>query len=144
MATRVQRAWVGLLLVLLVVPGVIGFDLWPLTGWRLFSLSRDADQNEWELEAILDDGSLEVVDLEQLPLAYRNAAWPLDHARRASTPERTEICEALLVGVGEAVPGASGLVIERVARHMTDDGPVDRSAEEWVVCGWEPGLELEL
>ena len=134
MITRVQRAWVATLLVLLLVPGIIGFDLWPLTGWRLFSLSRDADQNEWVLEAIVDDG-LEVVDLEELPLAYRNAAWPLDHARTASTERRTEICEALLVGVREAVDDVNGLMIVRAAMHMTDDGPIVRSGDEWTSCG---------
>lgn len=134
MITRVQRAWVAVLLALLAVPGIIGFDLWPLTGWRLFSLSRDADQSEWVLEAVVDDG-LEVVDLEQLPLAYRNAAWPLDQARRAPMPRRTDICEALLVGVRQAVPDVNALMIVRAAMHMTDDGPVVRHAEEWVTCG---------
>jgi hypothetical protein len=132
--TRVQRAWVYALLLLLLVPGVIGFDAWPLTGWRLFSLSRDADQNEWMLEAITPAG-LEVVDLEQLPLAYRNAAWPLDHSLRAGDARRAEICAALLEGVREAIPDATGLMVVRVARHMTDDGPIDRDAEEWASCG---------
>jgi hypothetical protein len=130
--TRGARLWVYALLVLLLVPGVIGFDAWPLTGWRLFSLSRDADQNEWGLDAETPDG-VQRVDLEQLPLAYRNAAWPLDHALHASDRRKAEICDALAIGVRHAVPDATALVVVRLHRHMTDDGPVD-TPERWVTC----------
>lgn len=119
MITRVQRGWVVLLLVLLVVPGVIGFDLWPLTGWRLFSLSRDAEQTEWALDV---DGR--EVDLEELPLAYRNAAWPL--AEMGSSESRQqEVCDALLVGVRDRYPDAATLDLVRERRTMTDDGVVE-------------------
>lgn len=119
MITRWQRVWVAVLLVLLVVPGVVGFDLWPLTGWRLFSLSRDAEQTEWALDV---DG-LEV-DLEALPLAYRNAAWPL--AEMGSVEARQqEVCEALLVGVRASDPGAAVLDLVRERRTMTEDGIVE-------------------
>jgi hypothetical protein len=130
--TRVQRAWVVIVLAALLVPGLIGFDVWPLTGWRLFSLSRDADQDGWALEALTPAG-VELVDLEELPLAYRNAAWPLDHARGADAARRSEICEALLVGVRRAVPDATALMVLRLHRLMTDHEIVD-TPEEWVTC----------
>ena len=37
--TRLQRRVVVIALVLLFLPGLIGFDAWPLTAWRLFSLA---------------------------------------------------------------------------------------------------------
>ena len=40
--TTGQRRFVGVILALLVVPGLGGFELWPLTGWKLFSANRDA------------------------------------------------------------------------------------------------------
>lgn len=110
---RVQRAWVATLLVLLLVPGVIGFDLWPLTGWRLFSLSRDATQTEWALDV---DGR--EVDLEQLPLAFRNAAWPLAELPGASAGRQRAVCEALLDGVRAAMPDAEELALVRERRRM--------------------------
>ena len=134
MITKPQRAWVAVLLVLLLVPGVIGFDVWPLTGWRLFSLSRDGDQNEWALEALTPVG-VERVDLEELPLAFRNAAWPLDHSLHASDRRKREICDALLTGALEAVPEATALMVVRLHRHMDDDGDVTDEPEEWVTCG---------
>jgi len=58
---RSARGLVGALFVLLLVPGLVGFDLWPLTGWRLFSLARDDTQTLWVLEAVDGDGSSRLV-----------------------------------------------------------------------------------
>lgn len=123
---KVQRAWVALLLVLLVVPGVIGFDVWPLTGWRLFSLSRDATQTEWALDV---DGR--EVDLEQLPLAFRNAAWPLAELPGASAARQRDVCQALLVGVRDVMPGAGELELVREVRHLqsADDPAITEDRE---------------
>jgi hypothetical protein len=129
----VQRAWVGLLLALLAVPGVVGFDLWPLTGWRLFSLSRDATQTEWALDV---DGR--EVDLEQLPLAFRNAAWPMAELPRASEARQQDVCEALLVGVRAAFPEADQLELVREVRHLDVDDGEERITEDREVihgCG---------
>jgi len=130
---RVARIWAAVLLTLLIVPGVVGFDVWPLTGWRLFSLSRDADQNEWALDAETPDGTVRV-DLEDLPLAFRNAAWPLDHSLHASDDRKQEICDALLVGVHDAIPDASTLAVVRLHRHMSTAGDVTDTSEPWVTC----------
>jgi len=132
MISRAQRAWVVVLLVLLAVPGVVGFDAWPLTGWRLFSLARDSTQSEWALDAETP-GGVRRVDLEELPLAFRNAAWPLDEARHASPARRSAICRALLDGVRDAMPDATGLAVVRLHREMTVEGIVD-TPEPWTEC----------
>lgn len=129
-----KRAWVYLLLTLFCVPGIIGFDVWPLTGWRLFSLSRTLTQIEWALDAETAEGKVRV-DLEELPLAFRNAAWPLDRAVHSVPRRRGEICSALFEGVRDAVPEATGLTVVRVYRRMTDDGMVEAD-ETWTRCGW--------
>lgn len=117
---RGARVWVAVLLALLVVPGVIGFDAWPLTGWRLFSLARDASQTEYALDVRLaGDDELREVDLEQLPLAFRNAAWPLAKLPGASQARRRAVCTALLAGVRTALPDAEELALVRERRRMT-------------------------
>ena len=112
-APRSARILVAVLFVLLLVPGVIGFDAWPLTGWRLFSLSRDADQSFWVIEAVDGDGERRVVSLEELPLRYRHAAWPMAELRGASTGQRDAVCLALLDPVVDVHPGTVALVIGR-------------------------------
>ena len=104
---------VGALLALLLVPGLIGFDAWPLTGWRLFSLARDETQTRWVIEAVDDDGSARIVDLEELPLRYRHAEWPMSDLAGASTERRQAVCEALLGAVVAVEPTTAELHIAR-------------------------------
>lgn len=125
-APRGARVLVAALLVLLLVPGVVGFDLWPLTGWRLFSLSRDADQTRWVLEAVDATGDRRVVSLEELPLRYRHAEWPMAELPGASAERRDAVCRALLDPVREARPGTVELSLSRDhARLVEVDG-------EWI------------
>jgi hypothetical protein len=112
-APRSARVLVAVLLVLLLVPGLVGFDAWPLTGWRLFSLSRDATQTRWVFEAVAADGERRVVSPEELPLAYRHAEWPMAELPGASEARRDAVCGALLGGVRRIEPGTVELVIGR-------------------------------
>lgn len=122
-APRSARILVAVLFVLLLVPGVIGFDLWPLTGWRLFSLSRDADQTRWVLQAVDADGERSIVSLEELPLGHRHAEWPMADLPGASDARRDAVCEALLDAVVDARPGTVELVLARDhARLVETDG----------------------
>jgi hypothetical protein len=118
---RSARILVGVLLVLLLVPGLIGFDAWPLTGWRLFSVSRDAEQTRWVVEAVAEDGGRRIVSLEELPLRYRHAEWPMAELPGASEVRRDAVCEALAGAVVEAVPGTVEVVIARDHARLVED-----------------------
>ena len=135
-ATAVERPWrppvsvrvfVGLLLMLLLVPGIVGFDAWPLTAWRLFSASRGDEQIRWEIEAVASDDTLTPVDLDDLPIAFRNAEWPLSNLGGAGDDRRDEVCQALLAGVAAELDDTQGLRIVRNERRL-----VEREGE-WVV-----------
>jgi hypothetical protein len=135
--TRAARPFAYGLLGLLLVAGFVGFDAWPLTAWRLFSLSRDDTQRVWVLEAV-DGGDTVGVDLEELPLAYRHAAWILDELPGASDERRTAVCDALLEAVEDVVPGADRLRILRDAQRLVvrDGGEVEvqHDAERFHEC----------
>jgi hypothetical protein len=126
---RPARILVAVLLVLLLVPGLIGFDAWPLTGWRLFSLSRDAEQTRWVVEAVAEDGDRRVVSLEELPLRYRHAEWPMAELPGASAARRDAVCEALAGAVVDAVPGTVEVVIARDHARLVEDGDGHWSTE---------------
>jgi hypothetical protein len=130
----VTKAWVYGLLGLLCIPGVIGFDAWPLTGWRLFSLSRDGSQTEWALDAVTPDGDVPV-ELEQLPLAFRNAEWILADLPKASDRRREEVCTAMTAVVHDLVPETTALVILRERQRMVDSERVVGEREVIVRCG---------
>ena len=137
--TRTQRRFVTALLVLLVVPGLGGFELWPLTGWKLFSANRDATQTRWVLEAIDAGGEAAVVDPDDLPYGYRNIEWPMSRLPRASARERAEVCAALLEVTVETVPGTVAVWVVRDRQELAD-GAVDgtyelvRHPEEITTC----------
>jgi hypothetical protein len=127
-STRV-RWFVGVLLALLLVPGLIGFEAWPLTAWRLFSLARGDTQLRWEIEAFDSDGEVRPVDLDELPTAFHLAEWPLAALDEpgADGRQRDRACQALLDGVAAELPTTTGITIVRNDRRLTaQDG-------EWVV-----------
>lgn len=110
---RSARVAVAVILALLLIPGLIGFDLWPLTGWRLFSLSRGPTQTQWVIEAMVDGGEARVVSLEELPLRYRHAEWQMRELPGASDERREAVCQALLDAVVDVEPGTRALTIAR-------------------------------
>jgi hypothetical protein len=114
--------FVGGLLVLLLVPGLVGFDAWPLTAWRLFSLARAPTQLRWEIEAVDGDGGTRPIDLDELPMAYQLAEWPLAAAGepQATGEQRQRVCEALLEGVRAERPSVTGISIIRNDRRMVE------------------------
>ena len=124
---RPARWLVGVALVLLLVPGVIGFEAWPLTAWRLFSLSRDADQTRWLLDAVDDEGTARTVSLEELPLRYRHAEWPMAELPGASEQRRDDVCTSLADAVAEVHPSTVELRIVRDRQTLVED------AGEWEI-----------
>jgi hypothetical protein len=125
---RSARWLVGVVLVALLVPGLAGFDVWPLTGWRLFSLSRRETQTNWVLEAADADGATREVSLEELPLGYRHAEWPMTDLLGQSTRQRDEVCGALLAAVADVHPATVELRLVRDHQRLVPEHG------DWVVA----------
>lgn len=125
--SRSARALVLLAVVMLLVPGVVGFEAWPMTAWRLFSLSRSERQTVWVLEAATASGEARMVSLEELPLRFRHAAWPLSELPDASQRRREDMCQALLGATRDVVPDLTELRIIRDRQRLV------RGPEGWVV-----------
>jgi len=137
----IARLLVLVTLVLLLVPGIVDIEAWPMSAWRLFSLSRGERQTEWLIDAVAPDGTTRTVSLEELPLRYRHAAWPMAELPKASEQRREDVCQALFEPTLAVVPDLVELRIVRDRQRMVEqDG-------EWVVthdpeaihtCGPEP------
>lgn len=139
---RGARTLVVVALLLLGVPGLVGFDAWPLTAWRLFSLSRDDSQTQWVLEATHRDGASQRLDLEALPLRYRHAAWPMAGLPKASESRRQEVCEALLDAVVAQDADVASVGIVRDRQRLVESGGdwiVEHAPETIHTCAVEPG-----
>jgi hypothetical protein len=114
------RRLVAVALVLLLVPGLVGFEAWPLTAWRLFSLSRGERQTQWLIDAVTTDGTARTVSLEELPLRYRHAAWPMADLPRESERRREDVCRALLEATRDVVPDVVELRIVRDRQRLVE------------------------
>jgi hypothetical protein len=136
--SRAVRRFVAVLFALLAVAGLIGFEAWPLTAWRLFSLARTDRQTRWEIDAVREDGTVVTVDLDELPIAFRNAEWPLSALPGAGEDRRDRVCEALLDGVRDERPDVVGLRVVRNHRRLDEvDGgwEVSEEREPFHACG---------
>ena len=121
------RLLVVVALVLLLVPGLLAIEAWPVTAWRLFSLSRGDRQTEWRIDAVTADGTARTVSLEELPLRYRHAAWPMADLPGRSERRREDVCQALLEATREVVPDLVELRIVRDRQRLVEQ------QGEWVV-----------
>lgn len=138
---KAQRLLVAGALVLLLVPGLVGIDLWPLTAWKLFSLARTDRQTTWEVEAVDAGGRTTPVSLDGLPLGYQLAGWHLAQLPGADYTRRDAVCRTLLAAVAAEHPGVTDLYLARYDRQLVPNGG------EWAVysvrqilhsCGAEP------
>ena len=134
-STRI-RVFVGCFLGIVVLFGAVGFEAWPLTAFRLFSVARDDTRTSWEARTVDADGRETAFDQQDLPLGYRLAEWPLTEFPSSSDATRAEVCRGIARGARDA-----GREVERRARvpgpraHPPRDG-------EWVIDS-EPELYYE-
>lgn len=132
---RAARWFVAVLFALLLVPGVVGFDVWPLTGWRLFSVLRDESQNRWVVQAVDGSGEARIVSLEELPLGYRHAEWPMADLPGSSAAHRQSVCQALADAVVKVRPDTVEVQIAKDAQTLVErDG-------EWILTH-DPEMEV--
>jgi hypothetical protein len=122
-APPAARRLLAILFAALLIPGVVGFDLWPLTGWRLFSLALDDTAERWVIEAVDEEGSSRLVSPEELPFGYRHAEWPMRSLPDTSPERREAMCVALAAAVAEVDPTVVELrIAEDQQRLVETDG----------------------
>ena len=84
-----------LFLLVFAVTGVAHLELFPFSGFRLFSELRPAERQSWELRAV-DDGGRRDPDPARAtcPSGYRNSTTLLRDFDDLTTAERDAICDA--------------------------------------------------
>jgi len=124
---RGVRAFVAVFLSAFVACGLLGLELWPLTGWRLFSELRTDHQVTWRATVVAGEEEAQIAFAE-LPRAYRN--FPLVMRTFAGLPpaEQTAACRAWLDAALRERPQATEVRIYRVDWYLSHrngarDGP---------------------
>jgi hypothetical protein len=90
---RVRRA-VHVFLLLVALCGLAHREVWPLTGFRLFSEVRTRQREGWALSTVDSHGVEHVLHLSELPVGYRNTTKLIPGMADRSGAERDAICRA--------------------------------------------------
>jgi hypothetical protein len=127
---RRVRVFVVAFLGAFVLCGIFGLELWPLTGWRLFSQLRTDHQVAWQATAVGSEGETQL-RFAELPRAYRN--FPLVMRTYSALPRvsQVEACRLWLEAAQGVHAAATELRIYRIDwhlsyRHGSRDGPPPR------------------
>lgn len=119
---RVRRA-VRVFLLVFAVTGVAHLELWPFTGFRLFSEVRPAEREGWAIVGVDDAGEEEPIRLAELPVAFRNTARLVDGFERRTTAERDAICDAWAEAAQAEGRAVDHVRIYAVVESVRPDGP---------------------
>jgi hypothetical protein len=128
------RRLLHLFLLVFAITGVAHLELFPFSGFRLFSELRPAERQSWQLRAVDEAGDEIPIRLGELPLGYRNSSIRLRAFDDLTAAERDDICDAWAEPLRD-----SGTVVTRVRVYAVVQGvrpdagpPVRRLAYE---CG---------
>ena len=88
------RAFVWTFLAVFVVCGVAGLNLWPFTGWHLFSQVRTDRITAWEITTVDGVGQELGVAFADLPAGYRSSSHVAAGLARLSEAQRLAVCRA--------------------------------------------------
>jgi hypothetical protein len=130
------RVFVACFLGIVVLFGAVGFEAWPLTAFRLFSVARDDTRTSWEARTVDAAGRETAFDQQDLPLGYRLAEWPLTEFPSSSDATRDDVCRGIARGARDAGREVASVRVYRVREHIR------RADGEWVIDA-EPDLYYE-
>ena len=119
---RVRRA-VHWFLLVFAITGVAHLELWPFTGFRLFSERRTAEREGWALVAVDPHGDERGIRLADLPVAYRNTARLVDGFDGRTEAERDAVCDAWADAVRDSGREVDHVRIYAVVASVRPDGP---------------------
>ena len=129
--SRRVRVFVVAFLAAFAVCGFLGLELWPLTGWRLFSQLRTDHQVAWRATAVGEGGEKQIL-FGDLPRAYRNFPLVMRTFSELPPAEQRAACRAWLDAARHERPGTHTVRLYRIDwflshRNGPRDGPPPRS-----------------
>jgi len=89
-------------LTLLFVAGIVGIELWPFTGWRLYATPRGPMSEKHYAYRVGPGGAEHKIDYDRLPYSYGRAPYLLDKFPSFDAAERETVCDGLAHGEREA------------------------------------------
>lgn len=88
------RHLVHAFLVVFLVCGFATLEVFPFSGFRLFSQLRGDERESWQLRAVDDEGQERSIVLGDLPLSYRKTSLVIGDWEDLTPGRRDAICDA--------------------------------------------------
>ena len=117
------RRLVHAFLFVFALTGVAHLEVFPFSGFRLFSELRGEERTSWQLRAVDAEGEEVGISLGHLPLGYRQTARLIPGMADMSTSERDELCDAWAGPLRERGVDVVGVRIYRTVASVRPDGP---------------------
>jgi hypothetical protein len=102
-------------LVAFVVCAIGGLEIWPLTGFRLFSSLRHDTRTVWVADTVRSDGSEKRLWFTELPRSYQGFGLIMGGFRRLPAQAQRATCEAWLSEAQRISVGVTALRIYSLA-----------------------------
>ena len=110
-------------LLVFALTGVAHLELYPFSGFRLFSEVRSEVRISWDLRAVGAEGDEVPIDVDDLPLGYRQAKRLIPTMADLSARERDEMCDAWAVPLRESGVDVVRVRVYRTVASVRPDGP---------------------
>jgi hypothetical protein len=94
------RVVTGAVIGIIVLCAVTGLEIWPFSGFRLFSVVRTQEQVSWQLRTVDAAGEEAKVDVGAMPDSYRGEALVIPELASMSDVDRRAVIHAWLEGAG--------------------------------------------
>lgn len=110
-------------LAVFALTGVAHLELFPFTGFRLFSEVRTDERESWQLRAVDTNGEEAPIRLSELPVGYRSSSKLLAHFPDLSARERDEICDAWAEPLRDGGMPVLEVRVYALVQSVRPDGP---------------------
>jgi len=135
--SRRTRWFVHAFLLVFAVCGLGRLEVFPFSGFRLFSAVRSVERHSWQIRAVDSEGTESAIVLHDLPVAYRNTTTLLRGFDELSSSERDPICAAWVTPRRDEGDDVAFVRIYEVVTTLRPDAPPPRRSVAYE-CGRAP------
>lgn len=126
---RWYRRLVGVFLAALIACGLLGLELYPFSGMRLFSALRTSTATSVKLVAVDDRGTASAVPLSSFPRGWSGLGLALRRFDTLGPVDRDRICDVIADLLLQRIPQLTQVNVVLVSRELVPRAE-GRSASE--------------
>jgi hypothetical protein len=130
------RHLVHAFLLVFAIAGVARLELFPFSGFRLFSELRGSERTSYQLRAVDAEGDEVPIALGDLPLGFRQTTRLIPSMADMAPAERDELCDAWAAPRRAAGDEVVSVRVYEVVASLRPDGPPPRRTRLYE-CGRE-------